>query len=196
MGYSGYVLFFGKQRIEILSANKVRISDGSNSEVMETNRYGNKVVSVIKNEKTGEKSQLTFDKNTGKIYSSETGNPVRINDIADKNEENIDGDISLFSSRRVVQYISYRKISRLVSAWGTVAKIARVVLFLMGSVQNPITALGAISLLVKLIRPGIRSGSSSHGVKITYVKKKHCRKRGLRWKSCYSTYTVVGVGLY
>ena len=116
MGYSGYVLFFGKQRIEILSANKVRISDGSNSEVMETNRYGNKVVSVIKNEKTGEKSQLTFDKNTGKIYSSETGNPVRINDIADKNEENIDGDISLFSSRRVVQYISYRKISRLVSA--------------------------------------------------------------------------------
>ena len=116
MGYSGYVLFFGKQRIEILSANKVRISDGSNSEVMETNRYGNKVVSVIKNEKTGEKSQLTFDKNTGKIYSSETGNIVRINDIADKNEENIDGDISLFSSRRVVQYISYRKISRLVSA--------------------------------------------------------------------------------
>lgn len=194
--------------IQKFNSNSLKITENNITTLLKETETNNSITFTLKDNKNNTTSFFKYDKTTGNIYSSETNQTVNISEFIEgnnltKNTEQLQNSAKLklknkaSSTNRVIKKISYKKLSKLITATSSAASIAGAIITILGAfgitVVNPIA--GVISILgglIAIIQCKIGTGSSKHGLKISLNKHKHKRFRGgkIRYYYNYSIHSI------
>lgn len=196
--------------IKQLSDEKFLLSDGDESAAVDVSETSTnlkvKLTSLSGND--ADDGYFLFNKETGEIYSSFTGESILAEDVIVEDEAPLakqEGISQAAAAKKVVwsktYKISYAKLAKLYSSAASNVKIAAAIIAIVGVASGyPITATaGAVAILMgahaERIKAGIKKRDARHGVCATVNKVEIRKHQGGRVVKGYS-YTISKIGTY
>ena len=194
-----------------LSNSSIKVTENGESSIIIFRDKSDEIKVSVQDVSSKEITYFVANKKTGIIYSSETGESVSIKEILGDEPLNdsttVNQDKKSISKKaesgyvgKINKQISYKQLSRLVTASSSAASIAGAILTILGwaglTVTNPIASvISIIGGIVTVVQLGIKSKSSKHGIKLTLKKYKHVRYRS-GMKLVRYTYSLAGAQKY
>ncbi len=191
-----------------ISANKILISDGSSSAIMEL-ELSNNCEKYIITPSDGVSSQFYFsiDRDNNTIYSSITGKTTSFEledsiEVANDKENYSTGSVKSGSVQRIPKHISYKKLADMVTPTSSQISWASAIITIIAAIMG-VTIATSASVIVTLfsttmwdtVRKQIVNRSPSHGIKAVVKKSEQRRHEGGKIVIGYK-YTIESVGTY
>ena len=185
------------------------LSDGKDTAIMKFSETSQNLKVEITNASgvDSDNGYFLIDKTTGNIYSSFTGESINTSDIITKGGMQIDNseDISTTAVGDVVwsktYKVSYAKLAKLCNSASSNLTIASAIITCVAAVAGVTISTTAIMLIsvttigFEVIKAGIKSKSSSHGISAKVQKVEIQKHQGGRLVTGYS-YKIKSVGAY
>lgn len=196
LAQAGSTAFAAQPEKQMVSQGGVKVEQIADNALSVTSEDGTSILTVDENSavrtvtitdsKTGHKEYMRFDKKANTLYSSITGETIKVKPISEMS------DLYKSQSSYSTQYISYAQIQRMVGYGAKAAAVIGAIVSLTPAAEIG-EAITRISDVVEAINSSIHA-SSNHGIRLTIKKTRYFRPRGTT--AYKTTYTIVGASRY